>query len=123
MSRENISDLLLRIGLAFAFLYPPINAIFDPSAWIGYFPPFMYGIVPDEVLLHSFGVVEIIIALWILSGWRVFWPSVVAFAMLLGIVVFNVPNFQVLFRDLSIATMALVLAVVNWPSELRSRIT
>lgn len=114
MTRERIARLGLRAGVAFAFLYPPLNAFVDPYAWIGYFPTFLKGYVPDLVLLHAFGVVEAIVALWILSGWRIFWPSLAACAMLLAIVMFNPSNFQVLFRDISIAVMALALAVLSW---------
>lgn len=103
--------LVLRAGVAFAFLYPPINALWNPESWIGYFPPWAFGYVPDLVLLHSFGVVEVIIALWILSGWRIFWPSLLATVMLLGIVVVDYYNFEVLFRDLSIAAASLSLAL------------
>jgi len=119
MTAERFANLVLRGGTAFAFLYPPINAIFDPYAWIGYFPLFVKGYVPDEVLLHTFGVIEVILALWILSGRRIFWPSTVATAMLLGIVVFNPTNFQVLFRDLAIAAMPFSLVVINYADERR----
>src|SRR3989338_1821078 len=101
MSSAQVAEAILRIGVAFAFLYPPINALGDPQAWIGYFPLFVKGYVPDEVLLHAFGLVEVFVALWILSGWRIFLPSVAATAMLLGIVVFNPSEFQVLFRDMA----------------------
>lgn len=121
MSTGKLPQIILRIGTAFAFLYPPVNALFDPYAWTGYFPPFVKGYVPDEVLLHGFGIVEVVIALWILSGWRVFWPSVAATAMLLGIVAFNLPNFQVLFRDLSIAAIPFALAVISYGDERRKR--
>ncbi|MEK7480157.1 MAG: hypothetical protein AAB665_02600 [Patescibacteria group bacterium] len=121
MSTERIANVALRIGVAFALLYPPLNALTDPSAWIGYFPPFTRGFVPDEVLLHTFGIVEVILALWILSGWRIFWPSAAATLMLLGIVVFNPTNFQVLFRDLAIAASVFALAVVSWRHEFRAR--
>ena len=80
------AEFVLRIGLAFAFLYPPISSIFDPNAWIGYFPTFTRGYVDDLVLLHVFGVIEVIIALWILSGKRILLPSLAAFLMLVGIV-------------------------------------
>ncbi len=115
MDRERVVDLVLRIGLAFAFLYPPLSALSDPYSWIGYFPTFMQGIVPDMALLHAFGVVEVVIALWLLSGWRVFWPACLALLMLLGIVVFNLRDFQILFRDVAIACMALALAVRHAP--------
>lgn len=117
MSLGSFPDLLLRAGVAFAFLYPPWSALQDPNAWIGYFPVFVKGFVPDLVLLHAFGVVEVVLALWILSGWRIFYPSLVAAAMLVGIIVLNIPEFQVLFRDLSIAAMALALALLHLPRE------
>ena len=120
MNAEKVANIALRVGVAFTFLYPPVNALVDPYAWIGYFPLFVRGYLPDEVLLHAFGVVEVVIALWILSGWRIFWPSVAATAMLLGIVAFNMPNFQVLFRDLAIAAMPFSLVVINYADERRS---
>jgi len=121
--KGSVTEYILRGGVAFAFLYPPINALSDPYAWIGYFPVFLKGYVPDLTLLHAFGVVEILLALWILSGWRIFWPSLAAAAMLLGIVAFNMPNFQVLFRDISIAAMALVLAMISYENERRSGVS
>ncbi|MDE1919563.1 MAG: hypothetical protein KGH56_02570 [Patescibacteria group bacterium] len=111
MLRDRTVHLLLRSGVAFAFLYPAIDALFDPYSWIGYFPKFMRGIVPDAVLLHSFGAVEVALALWILSGKRIFFPSVIATLMLLAIVLFNLQDFQVVFRDVPIALMAGALAV------------
>jgi uncharacterized membrane protein YphA (DoxX/SURF4 family) len=115
MALSKVPDLLLRVGVAFAFLYPPLNALSDPNSWIGYFPSFMHGIVSDPVLLHTFGVVEVVIALWILSGSKVYIPAAVASVMLVAIVAFNMAQFQILFRDLSIAAMALALAVAHWP--------
>lgn len=113
--KHGVADLLLRGAVAFAFLYPPINAWSDPNAWIGYFPAFTQGLLPDATLLHVFGVVEIVLALWILSGWKIFFPSLIAAAMLIGIVVFNLSEFQVLFRDVSIALAALALAFMHKP--------
>lgn len=112
------TDILLRIGVAFAFLYPPLNALTDPYSWIGYFPSFLIDRgVPEMVLLHTFGFFEVVLALWILSGKRIFWPSVVAAAMLMAIVAVNLGDFQVLFRDLSIAGAALALALMHRPGS------
>ncbi len=108
------ADLVLRAGVAFAFLYPAINALSNPYSWIGYFPAFTRGYVPDAVLLHAFGAVEIVIALWILSGKRVFWPSLAATIMLVAIVAFNMNNFEVVFRDLAIAAASLALALLSY---------
>lgn len=111
MTGGKISNLLLRIGVAFAFLYPPIDALRNPDSWIGYFPSFLHGLLPDLVLLHSFGLIEVILALWILSGKKIFIPSLIASFMLAMIILFNLNNFEILFRDVAIAIMALSLAL------------
>jgi len=114
--------LLLRVGAAFAFLYPPFSALTgDPYTWFGYFPPFVQGYLPDLVLLHAFGAVEIIIGLWILSGYKIFIPAMLATAMLLGIVAFNLSQFDVLFRDVTIACLTFALALMHWPKNNESQ--
>ncbi len=107
----NRADLILRVGVAFVFLYPAIAGMINPTEWIGYFPKFMRGIIPDSFLLGGFEGVEVVIALWILSGKKIFWPSVVATLMLVSIVVFNGSNFEELFRDIGLAAATLSLAL------------
>jgi hypothetical protein len=109
------TDLLLRLGVSLAFLFPALNAFIDPYSWIGYFPTFLKDLGPEMFLLHAFGILEIAIGLWILSGKRIFLPSIAATALLVLIVLFNLADFQVLFRDLSIAAMSLALAVMHRP--------
>ena len=112
------TELLLRIGVAFAFLFPAVNAVIDPYSWVGYFPSFLRDLpIGEMVLLHIFGAVEVVVALWLLWGKRLFVPSVVATVLLLLIVAFNLGDFQILFRDLPIAAMALALAVLNRPGK------
>jgi len=113
--RHEASDLLLRLATAFAFLFPALDAFLNPFSWVGYIPGFARGILPEMVLLHGFGILEIILAVWILSGRRIFWPSVAATVILLLIVVLNLNDFEVLFRDLSLAGMTLALAVMHRP--------
>jgi hypothetical protein len=113
------ADFLARFGLAFAFLYPPLDALLDPYTWVGYIPSFLRGIAPNMVLLHGFGLIEVALALWILSGRKIFIPSLLAAAILFAIVLFNLTasDFQVLFRDVSIAFLALSLAAAHRPQK------
>jgi uncharacterized membrane protein YphA (DoxX/SURF4 family) len=109
------SQWLLRVGVAFAFVYPPLDALSNPDSWIGYFPQFLLNSgIPSMVLLHGFGIVEIVIALWILSGRYLEWPACLAALMLAAIVAFNLTQFEILFRDLAIAAAALALAADAW---------
>lgn len=112
---RGLAHFTLRAGVAFAFLYPPYAALADPYSWLSYFPSFVHAWGINElVLLHAFGVLEVMVALWLLSGWRIRIPAALATAMLLGIVAFNWADFEVLFRDLSIAAAALALAIDAW---------
>jgi len=114
--RLPLPELLLRVAVAFSFLYPPIAALSDPDSWMGYFPGFILSLGIDPLtLLHAFGAIEGVIALWILFGKKVFWPSTAAAALLIAIVVLNDIQFPVLFRDVSIALAALSLAFMHRP--------
>jgi hypothetical protein len=116
------AHVALRIGAAFALLYPPIAALKDPTSWLAYFPPFIRALPIDPLLLlHGFGVIEIVLALWILSGWNIRIPAALTTIMLLAIVAFNASQFDVLFRDFSIATLTLALALWPRPSGLSAQ--
>src|SRR3989338_7010839 len=115
VNRDKLANIILSAGVAFAFLYPPFSALYDPDSWIGYFPSFTRGIVPDAVLLHSFGALEAVIALWILGGRHIFLPSLAATAILAAIVICDWREMDVVFRDVSIALASAALAVKSAP--------
>lgn len=117
MSTRN--TLLLRIAIAFAFLYPPIDSFFNPNAWISFFPPFMLGYLPNSVMLLGWGIVEAIIAFWILSGKRIFWPSLAATIALCTIVLFNLAFIEIVFRDIALALVAATLALWSYQDSKR----
>lgn len=77
----------------------------------------MLGHVSNSLLLSGWGVVEVIIAVWILSGKKIFIPSLAATVLLLAIVVFNLPMFEVVFRDISLALVAATLAWWSYPKH------
>ena len=112
---KNLS-LLLRISLAFAFLYPAVSALVTPFAWLGYFPSFMLDMFAgrEELLLHTFGITEVVIALWLLWGKKLWLVSAIASAYLLGIILFNIPQMDVIFRDISILGIAVALFWDDW---------
>ncbi len=112
--RERLAEIILRAAVAIAFMYPAIDAFFNPSSWIGFFPVWMLGFVPDSVLLHLFGASEIIIAIWLLFAKRIFIPSVLATLYLIGIVAFNWRFIDLLFRDVSILGISVALALTHY---------
>ena len=118
MSREEAAHLVLRLGVAFSFLYPPFAALRDPLSWVGYFPDFVRALPVDTLLLlHTFGVVEVVIALWLISGWKTRFPAALAVLVLIAIVALNLNQFDILFRDLTIVAAALTLVLWSAPAS------
>lgn len=116
---SNVS-LLLRVALAFVFLYAAVSSFMSPSDWIGYMPKFMRGIIPDGLLLGGFSVVEIILSIWLLSGLYIKYAALIAAAMLAGIVALNPILLPITFRDVGLFIAALALfAEESKSSDLR----
>ena len=106
-----MSNLLLRIALAFAFFYPAYGFWKNPTDWIGYVPQFVQTVgIPEGTLMILLAVFHFAIAFWILSSWRIFTPSLVAVVFLLSVVYFNRNQIDILFRDISLALASLALA-------------
>lgn len=112
MTADRYAHFVLRVGAAFAFLYPPFAALSDPTSWAAYFPSFVRSFpIGETVLLQGFGVVEVALALWLLFGRRIRIPAALMTLILLLIVAVNLSQFDVVFRDLAIAAMTLALAL------------
>ena len=113
---SNKAHFLLRLAVAFAFIYAGISGFINPDAWIGYFPVWTKGFVSDAILINAWGIIELAIGFWILFGKKILIPSIIATLALAGIVVFNLNQMDVIFRDVSIAlaALSLVFADRNW---------
>jgi len=113
MNNKDLAFLSLRVGVAFAFLYPPIDALFHPASWLSFFPDFLLRAVNHSVLLHGFGLIELAIGLGLLLMRRPVLPAVAAACMLGSIVLVHWRGFSFLFRDVSILLAALALAFLS----------
>ncbi|HEY4503886.1 MAG TPA: hypothetical protein VJJ28_02160 [Candidatus Paceibacterota bacterium] len=114
---NHIAHLILRIGIAFSFLYSAISGFINPDNWIGYFPSFIQGILPVETMFSLWGMVEIILAIWILSGWKILIPSILGAFSLFGLIAFNLNQMDILFRDIMIMLTLIALAVWDRQDE------
>lgn len=105
--------LLLRLGLAFVFFYAAIGGFVSPNDWIGWLPVFLQ----NTLILNLFSIIEIIMGVWLLSGYRSFWVGILSGFMLSGIVVFNFQLIVVVFRDVGLALAAFALAFLSSNNE------
>src|SRR3989344_9129855 len=113
MKNEKLALFLLRLGIASVFLYAAIAATLEPSNWIGYLPQFLRSIFPAETLLRLFSAYEVIISLWLLWGKKLLYPSVLSVITLSAIIIANIGQLDVVFRDIAILFAALSLVVVS----------
>lgn len=113
MDKTKIALWCLRIGIAFTFLYAAIDGFINPDAWIGFLPQFMTSIIPGTALLPMFSVYEVLLGLWLLSGWKSFWPALLSAATMLGIIFSDFSVFLITFRDVAILGASLALAALT----------
>ena len=117
MDKPKLAHFILRLAIAFSFIYAAIGGYTDPNSWIGYFPEFMKKIISDTTLLSIWGGFETILAIWILYGKKIFWPSLAASLSLAGLILTNLGAMDIIFRDVTILAATIALAIQSFPSK------
>ena len=112
MENQKLPSLFLRIGLAAVFIYAAIAAFLEPTSWIGFFPQWLRALAPDQLLLLGHSVSELILGLWLLSGWKTFYAALLSALVLVAIVVANPGMLDITFRDIGLFFAALALAAL-----------
>ena len=95
------------------FLYASVAAWLDPNSWIGFFPEFLRALFPAKLLLYAHSLAELVLALWLFSGWKMFYAGLLSAAALLTIIIANITLLDIVFRDIAIFFAALALAVLS----------
>ncbi len=113
MGLRNLPQLLLRVGLAFTFLYAAWSSFQNPINWIGFFPQsilalFSAAFSPQQVLT-GFSLLEAAIGILLLLGSKLVLVSLVAVFFLAGIIWFNLGAMDIIFRDVGLLFAALAL--------------
>lgn len=107
------AQFLLRLGLSFVFFYAVVGSFINPENWIGYFPQFLRQHLPSNLILILFSAYEFILGTWLLSGWKIFYPSILSALTISGIIIFNLNQMDVIFRDVAILFSAVSLAILT----------
>ena len=118
MEKEKAVLLILRIGIAFSFIYVAFSAFLNPANWIGFIPDFAtLGLVSKELFLQIHAVIDLILGLWLLWGNKTFYAAIVSAIFLAGIILFNLGSMDTIYRDISILLAAVALAVISYKSK------
>ena len=110
MEKQKLISFLLRIGISFSFFYAAIASFITPTNWIGFLPNFLR----SDMILTIFSIYEILVGLWLLSGWKVFYPAILSALSMLGIIIFNFGALDIVFRDVAILFAAVALALLSY---------
>ena len=109
MRRFFTPSFLIRAGLAFAFVYVALVAFLDPQSWIGFYPSILSNSIPSSIFLPIFSTAELVLAAWLLSGFKIRLAGASSALALFGIAAFNTAQMDIVFRDISLAFAALAL--------------
>lgn len=115
MPNIRLVSFILRAGLGVVFLFAAIDAFLSPEIWKSYIPE--YFIPRDsslaDIFLILFSVFQIGLAFWVWSGWRLRESSIVATLTLSAIIIANITQLQIVFRDIAILALAIALYVIG----------
>ena len=104
--------LVLRIGISFAFFYAAIASILHPTEWTAFLPSYMTTIIPATTLLLILSIYQIILAIWLIIGWKILYAAVLSALTILGIIAANLSAFDITFRDVTIFFAAAALPLI-----------
>ena len=113
LNKEEIGVYILRLGLAFVFLYFGISQILDQSKWIYFVPDRFFAFYINEVLKSKLvfinGIFDTLIALSLILGFFIKIFSLLGFIHLLSITIFSLGFEPSGIRDLGLAFAMLSL--------------
>jgi len=109
LTSSSKANLFLRLGLSVAFGYAAVGSFLQPEVWIGYLPNFISSLSFAPIVLMIFSSIELLLVLWLLSGWKTKFAAAFATLMLVGIVGANISDLTIVFRDLALIFSAIAL--------------
>ncbi len=113
----DIARWFIRVGLAFVYGYAAVETQLSPANFLKYVPPIMQAIIPVDLFLVAFGIFEMILTIWLLSGKHTEYAGLISFALMMSIIFPNMAYFPVLFRNIAIASASLALFALDYHKQ------
>ncbi|HEV2412645.1 MAG TPA: hypothetical protein VGS28_02450 [Candidatus Saccharimonadales bacterium] len=110
---DSLARWLLRVGLAFVFVYAAVSSLIHPLVWVGYLPNLITNHLDGTLILKLIAIYQLLLAVWLMSGRYVRYAALLGALTLAGIVISNPGQTLVTFRDVGLICMALGLAVIE----------
>jgi uncharacterized membrane protein YphA (DoxX/SURF4 family) len=109
----NIARCLIQIGLAVVFFYAAISQLRSPNDWTAYLPNLLNSSISLITLVKVVAVFELALGTWLLSGKYLKLAGLVCALTLGGILVFNLSQLIITFRDIGLLFMSLALIFIS----------
>lgn len=104
---------ILRLSLGFAFIYAAISHYFAPDSWLQFYPELMQEIASENWYIWTTSLGELAFGLAIISGRFTHYLAILSALALSAILVFNLDQMFILFRDVSLIGASIALAVLH----------
>jgi hypothetical protein len=114
MQNPKLVLLFLKISIISVFLYAAVFATIQPENWIWYIPQFLRDMFPEKLLLMGFSAYQLLLCVWIASGWKAFYAGLLAPITFLGIIAANIGAPDVVFRDFAIFFASIALTIASY---------
>ncbi|MBX4212239.1 hypothetical protein KW787_02155 [Candidatus Pacearchaeota archaeon] len=112
MERKIIS-LVLAIAVAFAHIYPGISIFINPSQWQIFVPGWLTNIVSSNTFLYLHAFFDLAVVLLILYPRTRLYGSSLASINFILIILSNLDNLFILFRDVSLLIISLLIVLIE----------
>lgn len=109
ISNINIACWLLRLGLAFVFLYAAVSSLRHPLEWVGYLPTFATKTIAAITLIKLVAIYELVLSVGLISGKFLRYSALLCAVTLALIVLLNPSQLLTTFRDIGLVFMAVAL--------------
>ena len=119
---EQLTRIMLRLGLAYVFAYAGIDAIREPNVWAGFLPPIAFKYAPMKLVLDGFSVSQLLLAAALLWNKTSFYAAAASAATLIGITVSSLimdpSSILIVFRDIGLFFASVALMFADLPAFL-----
>jgi len=115
MSRQKAVSLLLQFATSLYLTYVGVASLINPDIWISYFPSYIHNLTFAFVLLKLWALFLLFLAIWIMSGKRIFIPTFVATIILILTTLISLPIPEYFFHNVALTCGAFSLCIIHSP--------
>lgn len=111
--RTFLGTLLLRVGVAFALLYPAVMSFISPEKWVSHLPPIVSTFMAPKTFLMLLAAYELLFAIIILIKPDPGWIAGIVFLTFTLTAAFTYTDFDSVYQNITMGLAALSLAFLG----------